>query len=322
MGYSCNVSDGPGPRPSKPQGRHMARFAKDEIKAKVSCSSLLESDGWKVDLRESTSKSIKYRRGEGEIIIVIHQGRGWFDPTSEAKGDVFSLAERLGATDFNSALKVVADLVGYEPSAPAWQRRARRHPAAAVAKRWSDRPRPTPGSGAWTYLTKVRALPDEIVSKVVAADRLREGPRGSIWAAHVDLTGRIVGWEERGRDWQGFATGGGKALFCVGDDDGARRLCVTEAAIDAMSLAALEGCRPDSLYTSTAGGWAPATETRIRAFASRPGAQLVAAFDGDDQGDTYAARLMGIAKAAGAVFLRLWPAALDWNQQILQSSNR
>lgn len=32
-------------------------------------------------------------------------------------------------------------------------------------------------------------------------------------------------------------------------------LCLTEEAIDAMSLAALEGLRPDTLYLSTGGGW-------------------------------------------------------------------
>ena len=41
-------------------------------------------------LKESTRKAVKYRRG-GDIIIVIHDGNGWFDALSDAKGDVFSL---------------------------------------------------------------------------------------------------------------------------------------------------------------------------------------------------------------------------------------
>ena len=49
---------------------------------------------------------MKYRRGDGEIVIVIHAGRGWFDPLSLAKGDVFTLAEHLGAEGFADALHI------------------------------------------------------------------------------------------------------------------------------------------------------------------------------------------------------------------------
>lgn len=297
----------------------MADYDRERLKAVVPCSSLLESSGWKVDLRESTPKAIKYRRGEGEIIIVIHRGLGWFDPTSDAKGDVLSLARHLGASDFGSALRVVAELVGFEPAEPAWQRSSKQHMPDAVSTRWSDRPPPAPGSAAWEYLTEVRAIPEAVVSKAAGAGRLREGPKGSIWAGHFNSCGAIVGWEERGPEWRGFASGGAKALFALGDEE-APRLCVTEAAIDAMSLAALENCRDDSIYASTGGGWAPATENLIRTFASRPGAQIVSASDGNDQGDAYAARLREIAATSGAAYLRLWPDAEDWNEQIRQTS--
>ena len=50
---------------------------------------------WKLDRKESTKLSLKYRRNKGEILIVNHAGRGWWDPTSDAKGDVFRLVQRL-----------------------------------------------------------------------------------------------------------------------------------------------------------------------------------------------------------------------------------
>ena len=117
--------------------------------------------------------------------------------------------------------------------------------------------------------------------------------------------------------WRGFSNGGTKALFVIGNDD-ALRLCVTEAAIDALSLAAIEDWRDDTQYVSTGGGWSPATAARIAALAARPGTRLVAACDGNDQGDVYAARLRGAAETAGATFLRLWPEAEDWNDQLRQ----
>jgi hypothetical protein len=296
----------------------MPQYDRDRLKAQVPCSSLLEREGWKVDLHESTPRAIKYRRSEREIVIVIHDGRGWFDPLSDAKGDVFSLARYLGAPDFGSSLKAVADLIGFEAPVPDWQRKSRPRTPAAIQDLWSARPLPTPTSPAWSYLTQRRAVPEAVVAIAIRASRLREGPKGSIWAAHVDLAGVIVGWEERGPNWRGFSTGGAKSLFVFGRED-AQRLCVTEAAIDALSLAATERCRADTMYASTGGGWAPATERHIRALASRPGTKLVAACDANDQGDAYAARLRTIASSQGAAFLRLWPDAVDWNEQLSEA---
>ena len=115
------------------------------LREKVGCAALLEKDGWKVDVKESTRRAIKYRR-DSNIVIVIHQGRGWFDPLSPAKGDVFSLAEHLGAGGFVEACDRVADVVGFVPSAPAWQRPARPKALASIAERWGHRFKPSPGS--------------------------------------------------------------------------------------------------------------------------------------------------------------------------------
>lgn len=136
-----------------------------------------------------------------------------------------------------------------------------------------------------------------------------------MWAAHVDADGAVAGWEERGPDWRGFATGGAKVLFRLGRPD-ALRLCVTEAAIDAMSLAALEGLRADTLYLSTGGGWSPATDRAIRALAIRPETQLVAATDNNKQGHIYAGRLLALAGEVGCSAERLRPVAADWNADL------
>lgn len=291
------------------------KYDRDQLKTKVTCAALLEADGWKVDLQQSTQKSIKYRRGDGEIVIVIHQGRGWFDPLSEAKGDVFSLAEHLGANGFSDAIKVVAELVGFAPPEPVWKRSSRKEVPLSVARRWFQRKCLAPGTSGWAYLTGERGIPEDIVAIAASAGKLREGPNGTVWASHEDSGEHVTGWEERGAGWRGFSRGGSKSLFQLGDRR-APRLCVTEAAIDALSLATLERCRSDTVYASTGGGWAPNTERLIRRLSARPGAVVVAATDSNDQGDVYAARLRDIATAEGAHFLRLFPEAVDWNEQL------
>jgi hypothetical protein len=287
----------------------------EELKGKVPCAAVLEHLGFALDVKQSTRRALKYRR-DAQIIIVIHDGKGWFDPLSEAKGDVFRLVQHLEGGSFVEAMVEVADLVGFVPAAPALERPSRDHESdVPVPERWQARRRPWRGSAAWRYLSDTRCLPERIISAALGANVLREGPHGSMWAAHRDVDGVVTGWEERGPDWRGFATGGAKVLFRLGPRD-ALRLCVTEAAIDAMSLAALEGLRADSLYLSTGGGWSPATDAAIRALGDRPGSHLVAATDNNTQGKVYAGRLLGLARQVGCDAERIRPVADDWNADL------
>jgi hypothetical protein len=293
----------------------MEKAELEELKDKVPCAAVLERAGFALDVKQSTRKAMKYRRG-ASIVIVIHEGRGWFDPLGEGKGDVFGLAQHLGGAPFIDALNEVSGLVGFVTSEPVWQRASRdRLPYLPIQERWQAQRKPWPGSATWRYLTDMRNLPDRVVQAAIGANILREGPYGSMWAAHLDVVGAVTGWEERGPDWRGFATGGTKVLFRLGASH-AQRLCVTEAAIDAMSLATLEDCRADTLYLSTGGGWSPATAEQIGALAARPGVTLIAATDNNEQGETYASRLLAIADQAGCSAERLRPVADDWNADL------
>ncbi|WP_149748168.1 DUF3991 and toprim domain-containing protein [Rhizobium sp. RU35A] len=290
----------------------MKREELEALRAKVSCEPVLERAGYEIDLKESSRRAVKYRHG-GNIIIVTHEGRGWFDPLGDEKGDVFGLAMFLEKMTFPAAADAVAALVGFQLSRPEWRPSRSAVSDEAIADRWRCRRSPFPGSGAWRYLSWQRLIPPAIIRQAIREDILREGPFGSMWAAHVDSHGRVVGWEERGPKWRGFSTGGSKLLFRLGRSD-ANRLCVTEAAIDAMSLAALEGSRERTLYLSTGGGWSPATDATLAELTMRPGLTLVAATDANSQGDIYAERLRAVAEASGCDWQRLRPPTEDWNE--------
>jgi hypothetical protein len=68
----------------------------EQLKAGVSCAVLLErlAPVWQLDRAKSTRRSLKYRRGAGEILIVNHDSHGWWDPLSDSKGDIFSLVRQ------------------------------------------------------------------------------------------------------------------------------------------------------------------------------------------------------------------------------------
>jgi hypothetical protein len=209
------------------------------LKASVSCAVLLERlpPVWRLDRAESTRRSLKYRRGEGEILIVNHDGRGWWDPLSEAKGDIFTLVQHLdpGLT-FRRGAPRAARLRGDRAHAFPEALRARRTRASRipVAERWERRQPLSRGSPAWLYLTGQRGLPERILVAARAADAIREGPRGSAWFAHRDGAGLLTGIEMRGPDYRNFSAGGGKTLFRLPGGPGPlTRVAVCEAAIDA-----------------------------------------------------------------------------------------
>ena len=292
----------------------------EELRDRVRCATVLEQAGFAIDLKESTRKAAKYRRAS-DIIIVIHEGRGWFDPLSDAKGDVFSLVEHLDDVTFVEVLDHVASLVGHIAQEPTWARPAREVGlSASVPERWAKCCKPWLGSMTWRYLRNERHIPEQVIRTAIARNVLKEGPYGSMWAAHTDATGVVTGWEERGAEWRGFATGGGKLLFRLGPPQ-ASRICVTEAAIDAMSLAAIENIRSDTLYVSTGGGWSPAAEAALRALGQQPDARLVAATDANPQGEVFVARLRELAGEIACDFERLKPVAEDWNAMLKDAAS-
>ena len=309
----------------------------ERMRAGVSCAVLLERHPppWQLDQRESTRNCLKYRRAKGEILLVTHGGRGWWDPCSVARGDVFALVRHLepGLT-FGEVRKVLRPFIGLSPSYPAHERRtgAKQQPIVPFALRWERRPVPVEGSPAWGYLTQARGLLPSIVSAAIDVGVLREGPHATAWFGHRDHDGQLTGIEMRGPDYRGFSTGGNKTLFRLhapgwhpSGGVPLPRLVVAEAPIDAMSVAKVEGLRADTLYAATAGGIGPATiqalELQLGDLVAIPHAVLVAASDADRAGVGYAARLAAMARTAGVQFERLPPpnGCKDWNDAIRQA---
>src|SRR5271156_7191012 len=172
------------------QGATMSDPEIEKLRDKVHCAVVLERTPppWKLDRKESTKLSLKYRRRKGEILIVSHAGRGWWDPTSDAKGDVFGLVQRLEpGLGFGHVRKRLRAFAGLSPCFPSADRaRGRKEPDRPVAARWAERKTVWPNSPAWRYLKRQRGLSAAMIEAASAAGVLREGPVGSAWFAHFD----------------------------------------------------------------------------------------------------------------------------------------
>ncbi len=301
------------------------------FRAGVNCAAVLERmvAGWKLDQRESSRHALKYRRGEGEVLSINHDGRGWWDPMSEARGDVFNLVQHLDPSlNFGQVRQVLRLFVGTTPAYPEHLRVSkRREGESAPADRWRARPPLRRGSQAWTYLTETRALPAYVLTKAAGQDAVRAGPYGSAWLAHRQ-DGVVCHVEIRGPDYKGSLTGGQKTLFCLGSAiQPFRRLVIAEAPIDALSIAVLDVVRQDTLYVATGGGMGPGTVTALEQLASQiasiPDGLIASAADANTAGDRYATRHQELAAAAGVPFARLRPPdGLDWNDVLQKGKGR
>ena len=298
----------------------------DLLRRGVSCAAVLEQfAGWKLDKRESTRGALKYRRGRGEIIIVNHEGHGWWDPTSEAKGDVFDLVRHLAAgLTFGQACTVLQRFIGVVPTYPAVSRERRPKPRASPAERWDGRPAIRPGDPAWRYLAEQRAIPEAILALAARHDAIRCGSHGSAWFAHRAAVA-VTHVEVRSPTYKGSLTGGRKTLFRFGKAaTSLRRVAVLEAPIDALSLAALEQAPDKVLYVATGGGMGPGTLVAVHELLTRlreAGGILVSAADANEAGDRFSLCHAELAADAGVAFERLRPPeGLDWNDVLLAQS--
>jgi hypothetical protein len=93
----------------------------EQFRRGVNCAALLEgwAPSWRLDRKESTRRALKYRREAGEVLIVNHDGRGWWDPQSTAKGDIFDLVQYLDPNlNFGQVRRELRRFVGVAPTFP------------------------------------------------------------------------------------------------------------------------------------------------------------------------------------------------------------
>ena len=141
-----------------------------QLRENIHCAAILEqrSPPWQIDRKESTKHCLKYRRSKGEILILNHEGRGWWDQQSDAKGNVFDLIQYFEPhLNFGQVRKVLRDFIGLAPAFPELNRRRRKglH-GSPPADRWARQPKSNPKSPAWSYLAGKRRLPSRIMPQM------------------------------------------------------------------------------------------------------------------------------------------------------------
>ena len=119
-----------------------------------------------------------------------------------------------------------------------------------------------------------------------------------------------------------FATGGTRSLFAVrtGSAGDLEALVVTESAVDALSLAQIDGCPAGHVFLSTAGAPSRSQREQIGLAASvLPNVRtVILAQDGDEAGERQAETLRERLKVPSHVTFerRQPPENADWNDVV------
>lgn len=145
----------------------------EQLRAAVDCRAVFERAGWMLDAAESTARAVKYRAGPARIVIVTHEGRGWFDPVGDARGDVIALAQHVWGGNLGQARAALRPLAGMAPQLVSASRTKAAQAAAApldVSAAWAQARRLAADSPGWLYLTGARALPAATLGRAIAAD--------------------------------------------------------------------------------------------------------------------------------------------------------
>jgi hypothetical protein len=134
------------------------------------------------------------------------------------------------------------------------------------------------------YLERERALPRSLLTSERFAGCIRIDGYGNAVFPHFDAEG-LSGYEMRNVRFQGFASGGAKALWFSHEIPDDTRLVFCESAIDALSHATLFPAAY-TRYASIGGKPNPEQPELIRSASARMphGADVVAAMDADADG--------------------------------------
>jgi hypothetical protein len=298
----------------------MADAELEGFKTDIDLRLYAQSLGFELNARESWRGSAVMERGAADKIIISRDRDGhyiYWSVKEDHSGTVIDLAKRYVSENFGEVRKALRRWRGGgEPPAPRGWRELEKtdRDLDRVAREWhaaSDLQ-----TNAW--LEKERGIPASLLVLDRFAGCLRVDARGNVVFAHMNVEGRLCGFEKKNAGFTGFAAGGEKGLGVSRDFEGDAKIVFTEGFIDMLSYAALF---PDTWtrYRSFGGGLSGRQPELIRShiLALPGGSQVIAATDGDDAGKRFAETIGSLSD--GYAFREHRPDAGDWND-VLRSS--
>jgi hypothetical protein len=258
----------------------------ESFKTSIDLRAYAASQGYVLDRKASWRGSAVMRRADGDKVVIKREADGhyvYFSVRNEGDhGTIIDFAQhrlRLRLGDLRKELRPwigrhAEDRLPYPSLPPTTKDRRRVERAYAGMQDAARHP----------YLESERAIPATLLQSGRFLGRIRIDARGNAVFPHFDRQD-LCGFEIKNRNFTGFASGGTKGLWLSNEEPDDSYLIFCEAAIDALSYAALF---PDdqARYASIGGQLSPLQCELMRAAAAGMplNAKIVAATDADAQG--------------------------------------
>jgi 5S rRNA maturation endonuclease (ribonuclease M5) len=174
------------------------------------------------------------------------------------------------------------------------------------------------------YLEK-RGIEPAILKSDRFARTVAIDPRGNAIFPHYDRDG-LTGFTVKNDNFTGFSKGGTKALWRSNQQEGDRRLVITESAIDALSYHQLKSNENTNTRYIATGGTISNYQLELIKTAmvemTRLGGEIVIATDNDEAGNKLAKTLVQEAPSAQKVERHVPEQGKDWNELLQQVQQR
>lgn len=294
----------------------------DEIrrfKSEINLAEFLQNRGYEYDKKESSKNSAIMRRGSDKLIVATDQdGHGvYFNVKDEQdSGTIIDFIQQREGLNLGQVRKMLRPWIG-ESSSP-------------IPSPLSPIPKPAKGAANLVmaqnrYLSMPEYTGNYLQSRGLSnatidefSPKIKQDERGNVCFRHWHPDG-ISGYEIKNAGFTGFASGGEKSIFTHITGDKISRIVVTESAIDCMSYHQLKG-QPDTLYLSIAGQMSDKQrETIKKVLGDQKQAEVISAFDADEQGNKFAAFISTIRPDSKR---ELPEVGKDWNDQLKSTINK
>lgn len=303
----------------------------EDFKSKIDLCGFVGSwAGFILDVKKSGKTSAVLGHTNGDKLIIARKSNGhyiYFNVRdARDRGTIIDFVQQRERLTLGAVRKLLRPYVGRTLQMPSAQTQSgttlqpSQFDVASVHARWlAASPLPPINK----YLEQDRQLLRSVLDHPKFADRIRTDVRCNALFPHFNNDG-LCGFESKNRGWTSFSPGGVKGLWSsiAAPDD--LEILIFETAIDALSLASIEGTN-GMRFVSTAGHPSPMQNELLLDVAQTlgSGGKIVIAVDNDEGGDRMLQNLRHLlAQLPIAIEERRPPArGKDWND-VLRDANR
>jgi len=284
----------------------------ERFKTEINLPQFMANMGYEKDAKESSASSICMRCGNDKLIVTTDQrGHGiYFDVHDDSNnGTIIDFIQKLEGLNLGQVRKQLRPLVGI-------------HEEINIKTRIS-KPKRTDKNFNQILMNVNRMkqvknhsyLESRGIFEVDRRFDVLTDARNNVIFPHRKLDSSCSGYEIKNRNFTGFSPSSEKSFFATNNIESARIIYLVESGIDALSLANMQR-DSSAAYISFGGGFSLQQVQGLKELLNSTDAEIVSAFDNDEMGEKYHAKVSEALLDIDKTPSRLVPVNNDWNDDL------